>query len=146
MKLIHIKIVTPEKIVFEDDMEAAILPTVSGEITVLPQHIALISTLASGEIILKKNNQETSLVVSGGFIELNNNTLNILADMAERAEDIDAEKAQEARQKAEDLKKQAKIMDDQEYTRVSSMIERETARLKVAKKHHSKHNININHS
>lgn len=140
---IDFKIVTTERTVFEDKVDQAILPVMGGQVTILPNHRSYIAALESGEIILKNNSEEISLAVAGGFLEFNKNKLVILADRAEKAEEIDLERAEEARKKAEELKKEKISMDDSEYAKVAAMIEKEITRIKVAKKHHTKRGIKI---
>ena len=109
---IKFKIVTPEKVVFEDEIDQISLPTKMGEITVLANHVPLVSSLNPGEILIKKNKEEIPMAVSGGFVELNNNQMVILADTAERVEEIDVERAEQARQKAKDLLDKKQDADD----------------------------------
>ncbi|MCD6149488.1 ATP synthase F1 subunit epsilon [bacterium] len=134
---IKFKITTPEKTVYEDEIYQATLPVADGEVTILPNHRSYIAFLKSGEIILKKKNEEKEidLAISGGFIEFHNNELIVLADTAERAEEIDLERAEEAKKRAEDIKKQRVSMDEVEYARVAAMLEKELARVKVAKRY-----------
>jgi F-type H+-transporting ATPase subunit epsilon len=141
--LIKFKIVTPEKTVFEDAVDQATLPVENGEVTILPNHRSYIAALKPGEIFLRKDKKEFSFSVSGGFIEFAENKLVVLADTAERAEEIDVKRAEEARVRAEELKKERISMDDTEYARVAAAIEKETARLRVARKHHTKKGIRI---
>lgn len=144
MNKINFKIVTPERTVFEDSVDQATLPVSDGEITILPNHRSYIASLKAGEIAIKKDGEEINLAVSGGFIEFHNNSLVVLADAAERAEEIDLAQAEEARKRAEDLKNQAVSIDDEEYARVASAIQRESARIKVARKHRTRKEVNIN--
>lgn len=141
---IQFKIVTPERTVFEDSVDQTTLPVFDGEITILPNHRSYIASLKAGEIVIKKDSEEIDLAVSGGFIEFHDNSLIVLADAAERAEEIDLAQAEEARKRAEDLKNQAISMDDEEYARVASAIQRESARIKVARKHRTRMGINTN--
>lgn len=135
--MIKFKITTPEKIVYKDKIYQATLPVADGEVTILPNHRSYIASLKSGEIILKQKNEEkeTCLAISGGFIEFHNNELTILADTAERAEEIDLKRAEEARQRAEDIRKQRVSTDEAEYARVATILEKELARVKVARKY-----------
>jgi F-type H+-transporting ATPase subunit epsilon len=142
-KKIKFKIVTPERTVFEQEVDQITLPVVDGEVTIMPDHRSYIAALKAGEVMLKSEGKEILLVVSSGFIEFNNNVLVVLADTAEAAEEIDIKRAEEARQRAEDLKKEKVSMGELEYARVAASIEKEMARVRVAKKHHSKHNIKI---
>jgi F-type H+-transporting ATPase subunit epsilon len=129
--------------VYESEVSQATLPVVDGQITILPNHRSYIAALKSGEIALKKDNEEVSMAISGGFIEFNNNELIVLADTAEAAAEIDLARAEAARQRAEELKKEKVTMGEMEYARVAAAIEKELARIKVAKKHHTHHNLTI---
>jgi len=145
---IKFKIITPERTVFESEVAQATLPVTEGEVTILANHRPYIASLDSGEIILMSKNkgedEETSLFVSGGFIEFNDNNLVVLADTAERADEIDLKKAEEARARAEELKKNRINMDENDYARVAAAIQREAARVKVARKLYTKRGMNIN--
>ncbi|MDH4330507.1 MAG: ATP synthase F1 subunit epsilon, partial [Candidatus Moranbacteria bacterium] len=125
-KSINFKIVTPEKTVFEDRIYQVTLPVSDGDVTILPDHRSYIASLKSGEIVVKtkKNDAEViSLVVAGGFVEFHKNNLVVLADNAERTLDLDMEKIEEARKRAEDLKKNRILLDENEYAKVLSEIE-----------------------
>ncbi|PIP28191.1 MAG: ATP synthase F1 subunit epsilon [Candidatus Moranbacteria bacterium CG23_combo_of_CG06-09_8_20_14_all_35_22] len=140
---IKFKIVTPEKTVFEDVVDQATLPTTDGEITILPNHRSYIANLKAGELMLKKGEEEILLSISGGFIEFHENELIILADTAERAEEIDLARAEEGRKKAEELKSQVVSMDENEYARVAVAIQKESARIRVARKHYTKRGMKM---
>ena len=140
---IKFKIVTPEKTVFEDSIDQVTLPTQEGEITVLPEHIPLIAVLAPGELTIKQDGKEIAMAVSGGMIEVRKNELTILADTAERAEEIDIKRAEEARERAEKLKDEKIRMDETEYAAVAALMERNLARIKVAKKHLTRRGMKI---
>ncbi len=134
MNKIHLKITTPERKVFDQQVDSVSIPTRQGEITVLPEHIPLISLLAPGELHIKVDNNEEFMAVSGGFIEVGKNSVTILADSADLATEIDLEKVEEARARAEKLLTE-KIDDQEEYAAVVANLEREMARLKVGKKY-----------
>jgi F-type H+-transporting ATPase subunit epsilon len=147
---IKFKIVTPERTVFEDSVAQATLPTTMGEITILPNHRSYISSLMPGEIMLRRpassasgDGEEILLSTSGGFIEFHRNELVVLADTAERAEEIDLKRAEEGRKRAEELKEQRISMDDAEYARVAAAIQKESARIRVARKHYTKRGMKI---
>ncbi len=133
-RFIKFQIVTPERIVLEEEIKQVTVPTQMGEITVLPGHIPLVAALAAGEIRAKKNGKEILMAVSGGFIEVSKNKIVILADTAERAEEINVKRAEEARQRALKLKEE-KRFDRVEFTVLQAKIEKELARLKVARRH-----------
>ncbi|MDD5146182.1 MAG: F0F1 ATP synthase subunit epsilon [Candidatus Pacebacteria bacterium] len=142
MEKIKFKIVTPERIVFEDEVDQATLPTSEGEITVLPKHIPLVSVLKPGELLLKKNKKEIPMAVSGGLIEVGKNEIVVLADTAEHAYEIDEQRAEEAKRRAEEMMKTAsrEMVDN---AALVSNLEKELARLKVVRRHKSR-SININ--
>lgn len=133
-KIIEVRIVTPERTVIEGEYYQATLPVSDGLSTILPNHRSYIASLKPGEVILKadpKKKEEISLFVSGGFIEFNDNKLVILSDEAERAEDIDLAKAEEAKKRAEEVRNRQNI-DDLEYAQVASILDKELARINVA--------------
>ncbi|EKE25291.1 MAG: hypothetical protein ACD_5C00222G0001 [uncultured bacterium] len=140
---IKFKIVTPERTLFESEVDQATLPVSDGQVTIMPGHRSYIASLKAGEIMLKDDGKEALMVVSSGFIEFNGNKLVVLADTAESAGEIDLKRAEEARQRAEDLKKEKVSMSEMEYARVAAAIEKEMARIRVAKKHHSKSRMKL---
>ena len=144
MTKIKFKIVTPEKTVFEDEIDQVTLPTAEGEITVLPNHIPLISVLVPGELdIITGAGKETVMAVSGGMIEVRKNEITVLADTAERAEEIDLARAEEARKRAEKLKEDKIRMDETEYATAAAILEKNLARIKVARKHLTRRGMRI---
>jgi len=132
---IKFKIVTPERIVYEDEIDQITLPTKVGEITILPNHIPLVSSLRPGEVLIKKDKHEVPMAISGGFAEFNDNQLIILADTAERVEEIDEKRADEARQRVKELLEKRQEQENIDFTALATKLEKELARLKVAKKY-----------
>ena len=136
MSTLKFKIVTPEKIIYENEILQVTIPTMSGEITILPNHIPLISVLKAGEMKIKDKNGEHNLAVSGGFLEVRgNNEIVILADHAERVAEIDIAKTEEAKQRAEEQMKKIKDIQDVDYARLQAVIDRELNKIKIAKKY-----------
>jgi F-type H+-transporting ATPase subunit epsilon len=135
-KLIQFEIVTPEREVLREKVIQVTVPTKEGEITVLPNHIPLVAVLVPGVIEVKtpKGGIEV-MAVSGGFIEVLKDKVVILADTAERAEEIDIERAEEARKRAEELKLKDTRYDREQFTRISALIEKEIARTRAAKRY-----------
>lgn len=134
--MIKFKIATPEKVIYEDEVYQISIPTTSGEITVLPDHIPLISVIKAGELKIKDRDGEHVMAVSGGFVEIKKaNELIILADHAERAEDIDIERAEEARQRATKEMEEAKNREDVDFARLQAIIDTEMNKLRVGKKY-----------
>jgi F-type H+-transporting ATPase subunit epsilon len=140
---IKFRIVTPEKTVFEDEIDQVTLPTQEGEITVLPNHIPLISVLQAGELVAKKGGEEIAMAVSGGMVEVRSNEITILADTAERAEEIDIARAEEAKQKAEKLKDERIQTDEAQYATAAAILEKNLVRIKVARRHLTKRGMRI---
>lgn len=143
MTVIKLKVVTPERAVIEQEIYQATLPVLDGEVTILPNHVPYIGALRAGEIMVRteQHGEEISLATSGGFVEFHDGILSILADTAERAEEIDLARAEEARKRAEALQKERVTMDDEEYARTTAMIEKEMARVRVARRHHARRGV-----
>lgn len=99
---LQVEIVTGERVVYqEQDVDMVLAPGADGALGILPRHAALFSLLAAGEMIVRKGSEEQQLAVFGGFLEVANNRVLILADTAERIEEIDVERAEQARERAE---------------------------------------------
>lgn len=140
---INFKIVTPEKTVYESGIDQATLPVLDGQITILPGHRSYIAALKPGEIMVKVDAKEVLMATSGGFIEFQNNTLIVLADTAEHAEEIDVARAEQARLRAEEIKQEKGNMDEMEYAKVAAAIEKESVRIRIGKKHHTSRGIKL---
>ena len=134
--MIHFKIATPEKVVYENDILQVSIPTSTGEITILPNHSPLVSILRAGELKIVDNEGEQLMAVASGFLEVKgNNEVVILADKAERAEYIDIERAEAARKRAEEQMEAIKDGEDVDYAKLQAVIEKEMNRIKVGKKY-----------
>ncbi len=102
MAKLSVEIVTGERIVLsEQDVDMVVAPGADGTLGILPRHAPLITTLAAGELRIKKGADEQSIIVFGGFMEVIPDKVVVLADSAERAEEIDVARAEEARGRAE---------------------------------------------
>ena len=129
---IKFEIVTPEQVVLQEDVLRATIPTEWGEVTILPEHMPLISILKPGVIELEKPDKQLDLVViSGGFLEVFSSKIVILADYAERAGNLNEEIIAEARTKAEQAKLEAKNQDDVEFADISAKLEMELFKTKA---------------
>ena len=136
MKTLKLKIATPEKVIYENEILQVSIPTMDGEITVLPNHVPLVSVLKAGEMRIVDKDGEQILAVSGGFLEVRGqNEIVILADNAERATEIDVDRAEQARLRAEELMKQTKSVEDVDFAKLQAMIDREMNRIKVGRKY-----------
>lgn len=99
--MLNLEIVTPEKKVLSDAVDAVTVPTTNGEIGILSNHAPLISTLKSGVLSYSKGGASERMVVSGGFVEVSGNNVSVLADTAETADEINVEAARGERETAE---------------------------------------------
>jgi F-type H+-transporting ATPase subunit epsilon len=134
--MIKFKIATPEAVIYEDEIFQVSIPTTSGEITVLPGHIPLVSVLQAGELKIKDKEGDHIIAVAGGFVEVKgSNDIVILADNAERAEEIDIDRAEEARKRAEEEVEHAKNRQDVDFARLQAVIDREMNRVRVGNKY-----------
>ena len=103
MPNLRVDIVTAEKVVFsEEDVDRLIVPGIEGELGVLPLHAPLLTSIQPGVLRVVKGEEETTMAITGGFIEVRENRITILADAAERGEDIDLARVEEARRRAEE--------------------------------------------
>jgi F-type H+-transporting ATPase subunit epsilon len=128
---IHLDILTPEKVVFSDSIEMVTAPGGLGEFGVLPGHAALVTTLETGEVAIKKDNREYWLAISGGFAEVGNDKVTILAEAAELAQEIDIKRAETAKIQAEE-KLKSLSSDDSQFSEVALALKRATNRIKVS--------------
>lgn len=136
MNTIHFKIATPEEVIYENDIFKISIPTTTGEITILPHHIPLVSIVQAGELKVTDEMGEQVIAISSGFVEIKaNNEVVILADNAERAELIDIERAEIARKRAEEEMVRAKGQENVDYAKLQAVIDREMNRIKVGKKY-----------
>ncbi len=146
MKKINLKITTPEKVILEKEVTQVTLPVQDfGEITILPNHIPYLSLLSSGLVQAKDlKDKPLMMAVSGGFLEFSENNLTILADTAERAEEIDLERAEEARKRAEKMmQEEHDSLSKEQYAVVVARLEKQLARIRVAKKYRPRTSVNI---
>ena len=133
MAKLSMELVTGERVVYQaDDVDMIVAPGSEGTLGILPNHAALISLLDAGELRVKKGGSEESLIVFGGFIEVLDNRVIILADTAERAEEIDLERASDARERAEhSLRDRAEL---QSIAEADAALRRAALRLKVGER------------
>jgi F-type H+-transporting ATPase subunit epsilon len=126
------EIVTAERLVYSDDVDVVIAPGVEGQLGILPNHASLLTMLQPGELVVRKEGEETEMFVSGGFLEVMQNRVTLLADVAERAEEIDIARAEEAKRRAEEQIKQAPPEID--LAVAEAALRRALARIKIAER------------
>lgn len=131
-KTIKFEIVTLDQVVLRETITRATIPTKSGEVTILPDHIPLVSVLQPGLIEIEKPDGSIDImVVSGGFLEVLVGKIVILADYAERAANLNEEAIEMARAKAEKAKTEAENRDDVEFTETAAKLEVELLKNKA---------------
>jgi F-type H+-transporting ATPase subunit epsilon len=129
----QLEIVTPEKVIYKGEVDEIIVNTADGEIAVLPHHVNLFTKVIPGELTLKIADKEQYLAITGGFLEVSQNKVTLLADYAVHAEDIDVEKALEAQKRAEEiLKKRKEGVSEQEFAVARGELGRAILELHIA--------------
>jgi len=132
MTRLRCEVITAERVVYSDDVDMVIAPGVMGQLGILPNHAPLITALTVGELRIKKGEEEEVMAIGGGFMEVLANQVTVLADTAERAEEIDIARAEAARRRAEErLKRPAPDVD---VERARAALRRSQLRLKVARR------------
>jgi len=127
---LHVEIVTAERELYSGEANLVSAPGTEGRLGILPRHAALLTTLSPGALNIKLGDAEEPIFVSGGFLEVSNNSVIILADTAELAEEIDEARAEEARRQAQERLAQAQS--DTERAELLGALERAMTRLRVA--------------
>lgn len=130
MATLQLEIVTPEKTVVSADVDMVTCPGSEGEFGVLPHHISLLSSLKIGPLRYKNDDTEETVFISGGFVDVNANKCSVLAESAEKAEDIDIARAEAARDRAE--KRLAERREDLDELRAEAALQRAIMRLKIS--------------
>jgi F-type H+-transporting ATPase subunit epsilon len=129
---LHLEVVTAERSVFSDDVDSVVAPGALGELGVLPRHAALMTTLQPGALRITIGTDELDLAIGGGFLEVRDNRVLVLADSAERAEEIDVERARAAQERARQLLAQGQRTGD--IFQAEAALRRSQVRLKVARR------------
>ena len=136
MAKIRFEIVTAERVIYSDDVDIVIAPGIEGQMAILPSHAPLLTMLQPGELVVRKEGEETAIFVSGGFLEVMQNSVTVLADTAERAEEIDVERAEEAKRRAEE--RLAGRLPEMDLARAEIALRRALTRIKVAERRRRK--------
>lgn len=129
--MLNLSIITQEKKLLEDQVESITAPTVDGEVTILTGHVPLFTKLQTGELIFKKDNTETSVVITDGFMDVGpQNKVTVMVDSAVRSADIDVLKAKEARKKAQQLMEEK--IDQRDFMLAEAQLRQAMMEIKVA--------------
>ena len=131
---LHLEIVTPEATVYSEAVEMVTLPAVEGQMSVLPLHVRLVTQLVPGELIVRKGGHEDFLAVGEGLVEVTNDRVSIVTNMAVAIENIDEAAAEEARERAAARLKEK--LSSEEVASVNASLARSLAQLHVKRRHH----------
>ena len=130
--MIHVELITPERVVFRDEVDFVVAPSAMGEVGILPHHAPLLAQLAPGEVRLKKAGETQHLAVTGGFLEVQHGSrVSIFAETAEYAHEIDVERARQAAERAKAQIIEADLT-GQELAAVEAALTRARLRIRVA--------------
>jgi F-type H+-transporting ATPase subunit epsilon len=129
MNTIRLEIVTPDAVVYSDEVDMVTLPAVDGQIGILPMHVPLMTQMVPGELIVRRQARDQSLAVGEGLVEITGDRVAVLTDLAVGAENIDEAKPEEARKRAE-ARLREKLSADEVAT-VNAALARSLAQLRV---------------
>lgn len=134
MDKLHLEVVTPARVVLEKDVDMVVAPGSEGEFGVLPGHVSFLSGIVPGELRYTAGSEKEVLAVTAGFAEVFKNKVSILVDAAERAGEIDAERARKAMERAKERLSRERSDKDIDFSRAEAALRRAVARLKVVQK------------
>lgn len=133
---ITFKIITPERIVYNNDVDEVIVPAKGGDVSVQARHVGLVSLVRGGEVIVRNAGEETILHVHKGILEVKPGSLvTVLADSADHVNELDEEKILEAKARVEKILEDKDKLSDVEFARFEDSLVREIARLNILKKY-----------
>ena len=131
MKL-FLDIITPTKVILSEEVDEVTVPTIEGEISILPNHVNLFTKVNPGEMIIRKGSKSDLFAVTGGFLEITNNHINLLADYAIHADDIEIAKVEEAKERAQKAMKDK--LTEEDFRVANAELAKSLLQLKVARK------------
>ena len=132
---LQLEVVTPDRLVLSESVDIVMAIGSLGEFGILPNHVPFLSPLMAGELRYRKDNQLDYMVVTGGFVEVSQNKVTVLAEAAERAREIDLDRAKRAKERAEKRMALAKS-EAVDYIRAEGALRRALLRLKVVERGH----------
>jgi F-type H+-transporting ATPase subunit epsilon len=129
-----LEIVTPEALVYSEDVDMVTLPCIEGQLGILPHHIRLMTQLVPGEMIIRKSGRMQFMAVGEGLVEVTSSNVSVVTNMAIAADKIDEAKVEEARQRA--LARLGEKISSEEVASVNASLARSLAQLRVKRRHH----------
>lgn len=134
MAQLNLKIVTPEQQILDELVDQVNISTVDGEIGILPHHINLMSKVVPGQLMVKKGGKTDVLAVGEGFLQVHDNVVTILADLAVDEADIDEKAVEQAKERAQQALSEQRLSDE-EYAETLALLEKSLAQLKIKRRH-----------
>ncbi len=133
MSQLHLKIITPEKLLIDEEVSQVNISTEQGILGILPNHANLMAKLEPGELVIKRGAKTDSIAIGDGFLQIAGNTLSVMTDLATFASDIDERAVEEAKKRAEVALSQT--LSDEEYAETFASLEKSLAQLHVKRRH-----------
>lgn len=134
MALLHLEVVTPDKVLVSREVDTVVAPGTEGEFGILPGHIPFLSGILAGELRYEAEGKKEFMAVAEGFAEVSNDRVSVLVDAAEKATEIDIERAQNALERAKERLAMERGKEDIDFLRAEAALRKAIIRLKVAKK------------
>jgi len=132
--MIHLQIITPEKTVFDEEVDQVSVPTSRGQITILPQHIGLITAIEPGNLIYKKHSKEFLLASGFGFAQVGKDNVKVLVDLATAEDELQEKAIEEAKKQAGEALKQKNTLSEEEYATAAANLQKSLAQLRIKRR------------
>ena len=132
--MLHLQIITPEKTVFDDEVDQVSLPTSTGQITILPHHVGLVTSIEPGELTYLKHQKDTHIASGFGFAQVGKDNVKVLVDLAAPEDEIEEKKIEEAKRQAEEAIKMKNTLSEEEYALAASNLAKALVQLKVKRR------------
>ncbi len=129
--MLHLQIITPEKTVFDNEVDQVTLPTENGQLTILPHHTALMTSIVPGELNFKSHSKETILASGFGFAQVAADNIKVLVDLAAPEEEIEEKRVEEAKKLAEEAIKNKHTLSEEEYATAAANLQKALIQLRI---------------
>ena len=133
--MIHLHILTPEKTVFDEEVDQVSLPTENGQITILPKHTNLVTTIEPGELIVRKHQKDKHMAAGYGFAQVTSSGVKVLVDLAAGEEEIEEKAIEAAKKQAEEALAQKHQLSEEEFATAAANLQKALTQLKVKRRH-----------
>lgn len=136
---LQVKLITPEKVIFDGEADSVTVPTTTGVITVMPTHTPLVSTISTGELIIQVKGEKIPFAIFSGVIDIRPGSIvNIIVDRSEKAHEIDITRAEEAVARAKKILEDKSHESDVDFARFEALMEKELNRVRIGNKWRNK--------